>query len=93
MRPGRLKNPPDEAGLPGLPRPGWVTLRCIVDADGAVEVAGGAEKVREPRLPELKPPPTRASALEASIATVATTTAIIVKPRETLRNMMVLPNG
>jgi hypothetical protein len=29
---------------------------------GAVDVEGGAEKVREPREPELKPPPTRASA-------------------------------
>ena len=31
---------------------------------GAVEVLGGAENVRAPREPELKPPPTRASAGE-----------------------------
>jgi hypothetical protein len=29
---------------------------------GAVEVLGGMEKVREPREPDEKPPPTRASA-------------------------------
>ena len=29
---------------------------------GAVDVLGGAEKLREPRDPELMPPPTRASA-------------------------------
>jgi hypothetical protein len=31
-------------------------------APGAVVVLGGAEKVRDPREPELPPPPTRASA-------------------------------
>jgi hypothetical protein len=33
---------------------------------GAVDVLGGAENVRVPREPELKPPPTRASAGEAA---------------------------
>jgi hypothetical protein len=33
---------------------------CVVP--GAVDVRGGAEKVRPPREPELKPPPARASA-------------------------------
>ena len=54
--------------MPGLP--GWVMVRlngCA--ALGAVEVLGGAEKVRAPREPELPPPPTRASAAEiASIS-------------------------
>jgi hypothetical protein len=34
---------------------------------GAVEVLGGAEKVRAPREPELVPPPILASAEEAAI--------------------------
>src|SRR3974390_106723 len=65
-RPGRLKKPPPagvEVPSPGLP--GWVKGRlkgCAVP--GAVEVEGGGEKVRVPRDPELKPPPTRASADE-----------------------------
>src|SRR6202030_2543151 len=64
--PGRLKKPPllaAPAAIPGLP--GWVTVRlngCA--AFGAVDVLGGIEKVRDPREPELKPPPTRASAGE-----------------------------
>ena len=37
-------------------------------APGAVVVLGGAEKVRDPREPELPPPPTRASAAEIAIA-------------------------
>ena len=43
--------------------PGCVNVRlngCA--APGAVDVLGGAEKVRAPREPELTPPPTRASA-------------------------------
>jgi hypothetical protein len=42
---------------------GWLNVRlngCAVP--GAVEVLGGIEKVREPRDPDEKPPPTRASA-------------------------------
>ena len=52
--------------MPGLP--GWVKVRlngCAVP--GAVVVLGGAEKVRDPREPEPKPPPTRASAAEIAI--------------------------
>jgi hypothetical protein len=64
--PGLLKNPPPVADpIPGLP--GWVRVRlngCAVP--GAVEVLGGAEKVRAPRDPELRPPPTRASADETA---------------------------
>ena len=47
--------------VPALP--GWPNVRlngCAVP--GAVDVLGGAEKVRAPREPELKPPPARASA-------------------------------
>src|SRR3954467_14788570 len=71
--PGRLKKPPlaapaaAGAPIPGLP--GWVKVRlngCAVP--GAVDVLGGAEKVRPPREPELEPPPTRASADEIAIA-------------------------
>jgi hypothetical protein len=40
---------------------------------GAVDVVGGAENVRLPRLPELKPPPTRASAALASMPIASTT--------------------
>jgi len=36
---------------------------------GAVEVLGGAEKVRDPREPELPPPPIRASAEETASLT------------------------
>src|SRR5205807_2381528 len=83
-RPGRLKKPPlaapaaAGAPIPGLP--GWVKVRlngCAVP--GAVVVLGGAEKVRDPREPELLPPPMRASADEIAIASGTaseTTTAI-----------------
>jgi hypothetical protein len=70
--PGRLKNPPlaapaaAGAPIPGLP--GWVKVRFIGCAEpGAVVVLGGAEKVRDPREPELPPPPTRASAAEIAM--------------------------
>jgi hypothetical protein len=47
--------------MPGLP--GWLKVRLNGWADpGAVEVLGGAEKLRVPRDPELMPPPMRASA-------------------------------
>ena len=83
--PGRLKNPPPAGVLiPGLP--GWVIVRlngCA--AFGAVDVVGGAEKVRVPREPELEPPPTRASADEATmtsgIATDKTTASACTKPK------------
>jgi hypothetical protein len=64
--PGRLKNPPP-AGAPKPGLLGWVIVRlngCAVL--GAVEVLGGAEKVRAPRDPELMPPPIRASADETA---------------------------
>ena len=52
--------------MPGLP--GWVKVRFIGAAvPGAVVVEGGAEKVRDPREPELPPPPIRASADEIAI--------------------------
>src|SRR5258708_2117770 len=62
LRPGLLKNPPPIGLLkPGLL--GWVMVRLNGSAVlGAVDVLGGAENVRMPREPELKPPPTRASA-------------------------------
>src|ERR1700710_1726408 len=63
-RPGRLKKPPPAgAGAPRPGLPGWVMVRlkgCALP--GAVDVLGGAEKVRPPREPELEPPPTRAPA-------------------------------
>ncbi len=61
--PGRLNSPPPAVGVPIPELPGWPNVRlngCAVP--GAVDVLGGAEKVRAPREPELKPPPTRASA-------------------------------
>ena len=61
--PGRLNNPPPAAEVPIPGLPGWPNVRlsgCAVP--GAVDVLGGAENVRIPREPELKPPPTRASA-------------------------------
>ena len=67
--PPRLKKPPPAAaGEPMVGLPGWLKVRlngCAVP--GAVDVLGGAEKVREPREPEPKPPPTRASAAETAI--------------------------
>src|SRR5258706_10690719 len=62
--PERPKKPPgDGAKLGrGLAIFGCVTVRCIGAADGMVEVDGGADNVRDPRLPELSPPPMRASA-------------------------------
>src|SRR5271169_5333549 len=63
--PGRLKNPPPGVPSPGLD--GWVMVLlngCAVF--GAVDVLGGAEKVRAPREPELTPPPILASADDAA---------------------------
>src|SRR6202043_2673939 len=65
LLPGVLKNPPPLAGAPNPGLPGWVKVRLNGWAVlGAVEVLGGAENVRAPREPELKPPPTRAPADE-----------------------------
>ena len=45
------------------------TLRCIGCAEyGAVLVAGGADQVRLPRLPQELPPPARASAIAGESA-------------------------
>src|SRR6516162_317624 len=66
--PGRLKKPPPAGEL--MPELYGVVVRlngCAVP--GAVEVDGGAEKVREPREPVEKPPPMRASAEETVSAT------------------------
>ena len=66
--PGLLKKPPPAAAGADVAAPGWVMVRFIGCAvPGAVVVEGGAEKVREPREPELEPPPTRASAAEIAI--------------------------
>src|SRR3569833_4553560 len=81
--PGRLKKPPLLAApaaagpaMPGLP--GWLKVRFIGCAvPGAVGVLGGAEKVRDPRDPELPPPPTRASA--ASIVSASGTATAIAR--------------
>jgi hypothetical protein len=59
-----LKKPPPAAEGEPMP-PGWLKVRlkgCVVP--GAVDVLGGAENDRPPREPELKPPPTRASAVD-----------------------------
>src|ERR1043166_8808842 len=94
--PGRLKKPP-VAGAPTLGRPGWVMVRlngCA--AVGAVVVLGGAEKLREPREPELPPPPTRASAAveTASITgkpSASTTASVLTRPRVRCVKFMVVP--
>jgi hypothetical protein len=53
----------------------------MVDVDGIVDVDGGAENVRDPRLPELKPPPIRASAPDARRPDAAAITAKTVRTR------------
>ena len=76
-RPGRPKKPPPGAGWGVvLGRVGWDMVRSSGRAEfGAVEVGGGALKVREPRLPEPKPPPTRASATVAKTSAAAMATS------------------
>jgi hypothetical protein len=82
--PGRLNKPPPGVPKPGLP--GCVIVRlngCA--AFGAVEVEGGGEKVRDPREPELEPPPIRASADEATttsgMASDKVTASACTKPK------------
>ena len=75
----------------GAPRLGCVMVRCIGPADGMVEVDGVGANVREPRLPELKPPPMRASAPEPRKTSVAMTIMAAVTTRKTARNIQVLP--
>src|SRR5215471_20168559 len=89
QNPERPKKPPGDGVNPGRGAAtlGCVVVRCIGAADGIVEVGGGVEKVRVPRLPELRPPPMRASALDARKPIVAATTAKAVKARKTERNM------
>ena len=84
--PGLLKKPPllaaPAAGAPTPGVPGWVKVRfmgCAVP--GAVVVLGGAEKVRDPREPELPPPPTRASASETAIANGSATDRTMASAR------------
>src|SRR5579871_3313095 len=82
QKPERPKNPGEGAKLGrGAPTLGCVIVRCIGLADGIVEVGGGAENVRVPRLPELRPPPTRASAPDIKIPDVAATIATTVRAR------------
>src|SRR2546421_3607869 len=92
-----LKKPPlagAGAAIPGLP--GWVNVRlngCAVP--GAVDVLGGAVKVRDPRDPELEPPPTRASAAEiASTNGTASDNTMVIAwtiPRARWVNVMSVP--
>ena len=84
--PAPPNSPPPVAGAPSPGLPGWLKVRlkgCA--AEGAVEVLGGAAKVRAPREPELMPPPTRASADDiASIkgsASDKTTAIALTMPR------------
>src|SRR6266568_1589566 len=78
-RPGRLKKPPNRpplaaAGAPAVDLPGCVMVRWVgAAALGAVVVEGGAVKVREPRLPELNPPPARALASAITRTSAAAT--------------------
>src|SRR5436305_10252030 len=64
-------------------------------AFGAVDVLGGAEKVRPPREPELPPPPTRASAAETASITgkpsARTTASVLNRPRLRCVKFMVVP--
>jgi hypothetical protein len=62
-------------------------VRWNGDADGAVDVDGGAEKLRLPRLPELKPPPMRASAGAARTTSVEATANTAINARKPKRNM------
>jgi hypothetical protein len=75
--------------------PGWVMVRLNGwAAFGAVEVEGGAENVRDPREPELEPPPTRASADEATmtsgIASDKTTASACTKPKDRCLKFMAI---
>src|SRR5258707_2209939 len=93
LLPGVLKNPPPRAGEPNPGVPGWVKVRLNGWAvPGAVDVLGGAENVRAPREPELKPPPTRASADETATtngnARDKTTATALTTPRARCVNFM-----
>jgi hypothetical protein len=59
--------------------------RCMGAAElGAVEVAGGAEWVFDPRLPALDPPPRRASATAGARASIAAKPRARAPLRETI---------
>src|SRR6201990_1727582 len=59
--PRRLQKPPPMPGPEGGLE-GWLKLRLKGEAvPGAVDVLGGIENEREPRDPDEKPPPMRAS--------------------------------
>jgi hypothetical protein len=66
-------------------------------AFGAVDVLGGAANVRDPREPELLPPPTRASADEIAIvngiASDRTTAIVLTTPRMLNVKVMVIPQS
>ena len=62
-----------------------VMERCMGAAEvGAVEVAGGAEWVFDPRLPALDPPPRRASATAGARASMAARPSARAPLRETM---------
>jgi hypothetical protein len=64
-----------------------VSVRCIgAAAFGAVFVAGGAEKVRMPRLPPEKPPPARACASAVMRANTVAIAAIATIKRWCVMN-------
>jgi hypothetical protein len=70
-------------------------VRCIgCAALGAVLVVGGAENVREPREPELEPPPTRASAIDeiatdTGRASAASTAKVLKEARKRFEDIIV----
>jgi len=65
----------------------WIGAAVV----GAVRVAGGATKVREPRLPKFMPPPTRASAGLASMPNASAMAAIAASLRNPKRFIGDLP--
>jgi len=79
--------------MPGLE--GWLKVRlngCAVE--GAVLVEGGAVKVRVPREPDEKPPPTRASAFEAASTGSASDNTMAIAfthPRICCERFMLVP--
>src|SRR5262249_118751 len=83
------------AGAPGRAKvePGCAMLRSIgAVVLGAVRVEGGGLKVCEPRLPELRPPPTRASASTATTLSAATTDINMRSGRSRRRKLVILPS-
>jgi hypothetical protein len=72
-------------------------VRCIgCAAVGAVLVAGGAEKVFEPREPELPPRPARASAIDeiaiaAGNASAITTAKVLKEARMRFEDIILNP--